>query len=110
MVNYGGSPPNLGLKEANPKLGETRFNWDTFKQHHNNKDQHEYHSLTTHLQSPTKACTMIHRWNHKHWVKVGSPRRRMPYPFETTNLAIVIFQNGFQETCHNKAINNTCLN
>ena len=38
MVNHGGSPPNLGLKEATPELGETRFNQDTFNQHHNNKN------------------------------------------------------------------------
>ena len=51
MVNHGSSPPNLGLKETTPELGETRLNRDTFKQYHNNKNQHEYHSLTTHLQS-----------------------------------------------------------
>ena len=34
MENHGGSPPNLGLKEATPELGETRLKWDTFKQHH----------------------------------------------------------------------------
>ena len=44
LKNHGGSPPNLGLKEATPTLGETRLNWDTFKQYHNNKNQHEYHS------------------------------------------------------------------
>ena len=38
MVNHGSSPPNLGLKEATPELGETRFNRDTFNQHYNNKN------------------------------------------------------------------------
>ena len=33
IKNHGGSPPNLGLKEATPELEETRFKWDTFKQH-----------------------------------------------------------------------------
>ena len=41
MVNHGGSPPNQGLKEATPELGEKRLKWDTLKQHHNKKYQHE---------------------------------------------------------------------
>lgn len=93
MMNHGGSPPNLGLKETTPGPGETRLNKDKFKQHHSKKNQNEYHYLTTHLQSQTKAHRMIPRWNHKHWVKVGSTRRRrMPYPCETTNLGVSIFQ------------------
>ena len=105
MVNHGGSPPNLGLKESTPKLGETRLNRDAFKQPHNNKKQHEYNIFAIHLQFPTKVCTMIHKWNHKHWVKVGSPKRRMPYPYALTILQLQYAQQGFQEHMPSKAIN-----
>ena len=121
MVNHGGSPPNLGLKEATPELGETRFNQDILKQHHNNMNHHEYNNLTTHLQSPTKACTMIHKWNHKHWVKVGSPKRRMPYTYALTQkLAIAMSSTRPSRitchprlsifTCHPRLSIFTCLN
>ena len=84
MGNHGGSPPNLGLKETTPTLGETRLNRDTFKHHHSNKNQHEYHIQQHIYNFPTKACTMIHRWNHKHWVKMGSSKRRYHNKIYTT--------------------------
>ena len=39
-----------GLKEATPELGETRFNRDILKQHHNNMNHHEYKNLIELLQ------------------------------------------------------------
>ena len=39
---------------------------------------------------------MIHKWNHKHLVKVDSSRRIMPYPYQTTNLAIAIYSQSIE--------------
>ena len=69
--------------------------------------QHLCNTITT----PTKVYTMIHKWNHKHWVKVGSPKRRMPYPYALTKLAISICPTRLpRNTCHPRLSLNTCLN
>ena len=72
IVNHGSSPPNLGLKEATPQLGETRFNQNILKQHHNNMNHHEYNNLTTHLQYMLN--TTIN--NTIHWITKTTPQNQ----------------------------------
>ena len=54
MENHGGSPPNLGFKEATLKLGETRLNQDTFKKHHKTRTNMNSTSLQ-HNHNPNQG-------------------------------------------------------
>ena len=50
MVNHGGSPPNLGLKEVTPELGENKAQTGYIQTTSQDKNQHEFNIFTTHLQ------------------------------------------------------------
>ena len=96
MMNHGGSPPNLGLKEATPALGETRLNRGAF----NNITATRTNQTTTlcnTFTTPTKVCTMIHKWNHKHWVKVGFQLGYFPYHTISITTSFMPFW-GFQKS------------
>ena len=103
--------PTQASRRPPIKIGETRLKQDTFNQAFQTMKQHRCKISHKSFTTPTKACTMIHNQNHKHWVKVGSPRRRMPYPYALTNITISICPTKIsRNTCHPRLSIFTCLN
>ena len=65
MGNHGGSPPNLGLKEATPAPGETRHIQFHATQSHAMHNHNKLTELTQYIfnTSHPKACTKIQQMN-----------------------------------------------